>query len=338
MTRHIVIATAVLALWGAAPQAKPMPPLALEAKIPLGAVTGRVDHMAIDLARKRLFIAELGNDSLAVVDLERRAVIHTIGGLSKPQGVGYLAATDTIYVANGGDGSVRLFAGRDFAPTGRIALDHDADNVRTDEAQARVYVGHGGGGVGALIGGGGGGIAVIGFAGRLIGDIKLPVHPESFQVDAASRRIDINLPDAAQIGIVDPGASKLIATWPLHNVRANFPMALDRAHGWILIGTWRPPRLIALAPSGAVAATAPLCGDADDAFVDAKRSRVYVSCGEGMVAVFATDGARLGPVGQVPTARGARTSLWVPALDRLFVAARAAGGAPAAIWVFRPVS
>ena len=36
-------------------------PLTLEAKIPLGEVKGRIDHLAIDLGRHRLFVAELGN-------------------------------------------------------------------------------------------------------------------------------------------------------------------------------------------------------------------------------------------------------------------------------------
>ena len=40
--------------------------LQLEGKIPLGDVSGRIDHMAIDLPRRRLFVAELGNDSVAV--------------------------------------------------------------------------------------------------------------------------------------------------------------------------------------------------------------------------------------------------------------------------------
>jgi hypothetical protein len=33
---------------------------------------------------------------------------------------------------------------------------------------------------------------------------------------------------------------------------------------------------------------------------------------------------------------GARTSLFVPELDRLYVAVRASGAEPAAIWVFKP--
>src|SRR5215472_7727230 len=84
--------------------------LALEAKIPLGAVKGRIDHLAVDLARKRLFVAELGNDSVSVVDIAGGKVLHRISGLDEPQGVGYVKSTDTLYVANAGDGSVRLFS------------------------------------------------------------------------------------------------------------------------------------------------------------------------------------------------------------------------------------
>src|SRR5260370_42212596 len=79
------------------------PPLQLEGKIPLGAVRGRIDHMAFDLERRRLFVAELGNDSVGVVDLDARKVVHRIGGLKEPQGVAYLPSGDRLFVANGGD-------------------------------------------------------------------------------------------------------------------------------------------------------------------------------------------------------------------------------------------
>jgi hypothetical protein len=97
-------------------------PLALEAKIPLGAVNGRIDHLAIDLNRQRLFVAELGNDSLGMVDLVTRTLFRRIAGLREPQGVGYEPMTDTVYVANANDGSVRLFKGEDLSEIGRIEL------------------------------------------------------------------------------------------------------------------------------------------------------------------------------------------------------------------------
>src|SRR5262245_2452480 len=59
-------------------------PLALEAKIPLGNVRGRIDHVAIDHARQRLFVAELGNNSLGIIDLRGQKVLHRIVGLNEP--------------------------------------------------------------------------------------------------------------------------------------------------------------------------------------------------------------------------------------------------------------
>ena len=167
--------------WAADP-----PPLVLETKIPLGAVAGRIDHFAFDADRQLLFLAELGNDSVAIVDLKERKVVRRLAGLSEPQGVGYHAATNTLYVANAGDGSVRLFQGPEFTPAGRIELGDDADNIRIDSWRNRIVVGYG---KGAL--------AVIDPASRRkVADMPLKGHPESFQFDEAGSRIFVNVPGA----------------------------------------------------------------------------------------------------------------------------------------------
>ena len=57
----------------------------LERKIPLGEVRGRIDHLAVDLARNRLFVAELENDMVAVIDLNANKVMQVISGLNRPQ-------------------------------------------------------------------------------------------------------------------------------------------------------------------------------------------------------------------------------------------------------------
>src|ERR1700736_6410255 len=97
-------------------------PLVLEAKIPLGQVSGRIDHLSIDVKRQRLFVAELGNNSLGVIDLAAAKVLRTIAELSEPQGVAYVPFADGIFVANAGDGSVQVLRGEDLAPIGRIEL------------------------------------------------------------------------------------------------------------------------------------------------------------------------------------------------------------------------
>jgi hypothetical protein len=105
----------------------------------------------------------------------------------------------------------------------------------------------------------------------------------------------------------------------------------------VLVVFRSPPTLVAVSSQdGRVVAKVETCSDADDVFVDPKRRRVYVSCGEGVVDVLELREAEYRRLARVPTVSGARTSLFVPELDRLFVAVRARSSEPAAIWVFRP--
>src|SRR5215212_8564282 len=205
------------------------PPMHLEAKIPLGEVRGRIDHLAVDTARRRLFVAELGNDSLAVVDLNARAVAQRIQGLREPQGVAYAAGADVVLVANAGDGTIERFRGEDLAPLGPASLDANADNLRPDPTrEGAVWVGHGGAGHGAAKTEGGL-TALDAASGRPVGtSIPLPAHPESFQLEAGGPRAFANLPGAGgAIAVLDRAARRQVATWSVPGLGANFPMALD---------------------------------------------------------------------------------------------------------------
>jgi DNA-binding beta-propeller fold protein YncE len=303
-------------------------PLILEAKIPLGQVSGRIDHLGIDVKRRRLLVAELGNNSLGVVDLAAGKVLSSIAGLSAPQGVAYVPFVDSVFVANAGDGSVHVLRGENLTPIGRIELGDDADNVRVDTARHRVLVGYG---KGAL--------AVIDPVSlSKIADIRLKAHPEGFQIDDTGTQVFVNVPDAREISVVDvaTGSTGSLAT---QGAGSNFPMAIDGDAHRFLVVFRSPPTLMALSSQdGHVVAQAETRGDADDVFVDRKRRRVYVSCGQGVVDVLELVEAGYRRLARVPTVSGARTSLFVPELDRLFVAVRAGSNEPAAIWVFRPAS
>jgi hypothetical protein len=114
-------------------------------------------------------------------------------------------------------------------------------------------------------------------------------------------------------------------------------MALDEESGRILVGSRNPAQVIAFSMrDGSIVATVDACGDADDLFFDAKRRRVYISCGDGYLDVLEVEGNSYRRAARVSTISGARTSLFVPEIDRLFVAARANPGEPAAVWMFRP--
>ena len=303
------------------------PPLVLERKIQLGEVSGRIDHLGIDLTRQRLLVAELGNDSLGAVDIGAGRVLRRVGGMSEPQGVAYIPSADSVYVANGGDGSVRVLRGEDLAPTGRIELGSDADNVRVDVSRNRVLVGYGNGA-----------LAVVDPGSRTkTADLRLKAHPEGFELDEAGGRVFVNVPDAHGVEVVDL-ASQTSRSLPVQGARSNFPMAIDRdAHRVLVVFRNQPSLMVLSSENGQVLSKVETCGDADDVFVDGKRHRVYVSCGEGVADVLERQPAGYRRLARVPTVSGARTSLFVPELDRLFIAVRARSGEQAAIWVFRPV-
>jgi len=328
MRRRMMAAIMLLPTLLSTPARSAGPPLVLERTIPLDGVVGRIDHLAIDLGRRRLLVAELGNGSVDLIDLRSGKAVQRITGLREPQGVAYLPGPDLIAVASAGDGSLRLFKGADGSPAGVVELGDDADNIRVDPATGHAIVGYGEGG-----------LAVIdAAAGRKIADIRLPAHPEGFQLRPRDRRLFVNVPDAREIAAVDLGSARQVATWRVPEAEANFPMAIDDAGDLLAVAFRRPARLVLLdANSGSTKAILPTCGDADDLFFDRIRRRIYVSCGAGTVDIFqdGADGYRR--TATIDTAPGARTALFVPALDRLFVAARAStSGSPAAILVFRP--
>jgi hypothetical protein len=155
------------------------PPLSLERTIPLQSVSGRIDHMAFDLGRKRLIVTELGNNIGDVIDVVSGTPVHPISGLREPQGIGYAQRADVIPIANAGDGSVRLLKATDFSPAGSISLGDDADNIRIDPRNGNAVIGYGSGGQ-----------AVVDPAsGTKLADVHLPAHPESFQIDPQTGRL-----------------------------------------------------------------------------------------------------------------------------------------------------
>jgi hypothetical protein len=124
----------------------------------------------------------------------------------------------------------------------------------------------------------------------------------------------------------------------MHDGSANFAMALDHPRHRVLVAFRLPAELgVFDSADGASIASIPVCRDVDDLFVDARRDRVYLSCGEGFVDVLAADGSDYRRVERLATASGARTSLFVPEFDRLLVAVPAKGGTSAGIWIYRPL-
>ena len=301
-------------------------PFSLAQTIIIPNVNGRIDHMAIDIRGQRLFVAELENNSLDIIDLKGGKRLQSIsnnnvGLLNEPQSVVYIPELNRIFVSNGKDSKVDVFDAKLFNFIKEIKLpSDDADNMRYDANSKLLYVGYGEGSLGI--------INVTNY--NIRGDIRLSGHPESFQLEdykqallGRKQRIFINVPQSNSIEVVDDIQKRIVSKiWPITNAQNNFPMALDEANHRLFVGTRDPPKLLVFdTNSGKVISVLDIANDADDIFYDAAKKRIYISCGEGFVNVLQQqDADHYNTIVSIPTAQGARTSLFVPQLQRFYLA------------------
>jgi DNA-binding beta-propeller fold protein YncE len=314
--RWLILCLAALSLGCSAvcqnqPEAPKSTPLLLVQEIPLPHVEGRIDHFTFDAKRKR--------------------VIHSILGAANPQGVAFAGELNKLFVANGADGKLRVYDGESFTLLKTIDIGEDADNVRYDPRERRVYVAYGGDDVG--------GIAVIDAASgaRLDDAAKLDAHPESFQVANSKPVIYANIATKAKVVRID-WTTHQVTEWPLKTGKANYPMALDESDHRLFVVTRRPAQLLVLdTETGAMIASVPCVHDSDDVYYDSGRKRIYAPGGEGFVSVIQQiDPDHYQSLAKVPTTVGARTGLWYEKRDRLYLAVPATAKQGAALWVYSP--
>ncbi len=317
----------IAATLGCAVSLAQAPALKLEREIPLPGVEGRIDHLSVDLEGQRVFIAALGNGTVEVVDLHQGQRAGEIKGLKEPQGLLYLPANHSLYVATGGDGMVRVYSGRTLALTGSVFVGDDADNLRWDHETESIMVGYGKGAIAML---------PTNLGSKVTEEVRLPAHPESFQVSANGSGLFVNLPGDQSVASINKAGLVVKARWGNLGARANFPMAVDPGDSRFFIACRTPAQLLALnTKTGSVVERIDTVGDADDLFFDQSRARIYVIGGEGFVdVVSAPESGKLNSIAHIPTAAGARTGLFVPAWNKLLVAAPHRGATPARLLVY----
>jgi DNA-binding beta-propeller fold protein YncE len=301
-------------------------PFTLVGTIDLPGVEGRIDHLAVDTAAQRLYVAALGNNTVEVLDLKSGRHAASLPGFREPQGIAFVPDAKLVAVANGQGEGVQLIDAGDHRPARSVRLGDDSDNVRYDGTAKRLFVGFG---AGALA-------AVSPADGKVLGEAKLSGHPESFQLERSSSRVFVNVPTADQIAVVDRASMRVIATWPVVGAKSNFPMALDEANHRVFVGCRRPAKLLVYdTATGKASGSFDIVGDTDDLFYDAARKRLYVSGGEGYLDVFQEqDAGHFSRLAHIATAAGARTSLFVPDQARLYLAVPHRGDQKAQIRIY----
>lgn len=306
-------------------------PLTLTGAIPLPNVQGRIDHFGFD-PKNRVFVSALGNNSEEVINLSAQRVVHSIPEVPTPQGVVYSPETNKLFVASA-EGKVYIYDGTSFDLIVSLDFPEDADNLRYDSAEKRVYVGYGDDKTAAI------GMIDTTTNKRLNEEFKLGSHPESFQLETSGPRIFVNLPDSKQIAVINR-KTHVISNWAL-TLEGNFPMSLDEADHRVFVATRTPPRMAVFdTDSGHMLAALPCVQDSDDLYFDSARKRIYVAGGEGYISVFQqNDADHYQLLARIPSSLGARTAgyngkVGKKGFDRFYLAVPARSDHAAEVWIY----
>jgi DNA-binding beta-propeller fold protein YncE len=294
-------------------QAGTAPPAALKLVQTItleGPVGKRLDHLALDARRDRLFVANMANGSFDVVDVKAGKLLKSVPGQRGVQGVAYTSDVDRVFVGVGEDGVCNVFDGKDYKLEKGIKL-ADADNVRYDARTKRVIVAHAEKS-----------LAVIDPNDlKVKAEVKLPGQPEAFQLEVGRPRLYLNVPSVKAVVVIDTDKNEAVKTYRLKAAGQNYPLALDEKGHRLFVGCRKPAAVVVMdTESGAELASVAIPGDVDDVFYDGKGKRLYAACGEGVLVVLREAGINRFEVQEkIPTVRLARTCLFDAASGRLFL-------------------
>src|SRR6516165_2803224 len=116
------------------------PPLERVQTIALKGPRGGLDHLALDVRRGLLFVANTVNGTLDIVDLKAGKLLKQVAGQGGIRGIDYDPESDRVFVGNGVGGVCNVFDGESYELLKNVPLGEDADNVRYNRRANRIYV------------------------------------------------------------------------------------------------------------------------------------------------------------------------------------------------------
>jgi DNA-binding beta-propeller fold protein YncE len=289
---------------------------------------GKLDHLIVEGKSGRLFQANKVNNTIDIVDLKSGKLVTQLTGQAGIQGLAYAADLERLYAGLGTGGYCNIFDGKNYKLLKTVKFMDDADNVRYNPRTHMVYVAHAEKALGVI----------DGQSLELKADINLPGPAEAFQLESGRPRLYLNVPSPSQIVLIDTDKNEVSKSYPLKLAAANFALALDEANHRLFVGCRKPSMVVVMdSETGAEITSVAIPADTDDLFYDAKRKRIYVSCGEGSIAVIQqADADRYSVLERVSTIKDARTCYFDPESGRLYLAVpRQPGKQGPEIWVYQ---
>jgi YVTN family beta-propeller protein len=293
------------------------PPLTLEATTPLPAIgAGDFDHFDVDLRHRKLFLAAEANGTIETFDLTTGKHLQSARGVITPHKIVFIPDRNELFVADGGDASVKVLDATDLHQIARIPVSANPDGGVYDPATRLFYVGNGGKKAHRAYSN----VSLISVDRRtVVGNIRVPGNTlKGMLLDHDRSRLYVSVRDKSQVVVIDLKRRAIVATYTSPDLKTNVPIDQD-AEQRLFVGGRKPNNLVILdARTGATLQYLPTVAASDDLTVDPIHHRVYVTGSTGMDVYARSAGDRYVREAHYDTL-GGKTSIYVPSLQRLYV-------------------
>src|SRR5215469_6013958 len=284
----------------------------------LPGIEGDLDHLAIDAAGQRLFVAAEDNGTLRVIDLKTGKLERTVKGFKNPHSILYLPEQSELYIADGSN-AIQLLDSKTFAVKRTIPTTPGADSIGVDRKNHLLYAVTGGKDVPLPHSD----ISEIDTkSAKLIREIPIDaVHVEAMALEESGSRLFVNVTDKNYLAVIDRGTGKITSQWRIAEARQNSPLAFDEANQRLFVVCRDPGMLVILdSKTGRSISKFPTGARADEAIFDKTHHRIYEAAGEGKIYTYEEiDADHFKPLPPVVSAPGAKTALLSPDSSRLYV-------------------
>ncbi len=293
-------------------------PLRRVADVPLPGGTSRFDYQSVDVRRRRLFIAHLGDGQVLSFDLRRQRVAGVVGGVPDVRGVLAVPSSRRVYAAATGSHQLVTFDEQTLRRIRAAPAGGFPDGVAYDARDRLVFVSDVSGEE----------LTVFRPSGRRIGSVPLRGSPGNVQYDARTGTMVVGVGSRDELAIVAPRTRRVTKRVRLSGCHGPHGVEVVSESRRAYVACEESASLVVVDLSSLKQRAVFSVGDAPDVLdVDPGLKRLYVASESGVVSAFSV-GARVRKLGQSPVDEHAHSVAVDPVTHRVYLPLEDVGGRP----------
>jgi DNA-binding beta-propeller fold protein YncE len=258
---------------------------------------GGFDFLEFDATKRRLLADHTGNGTLDIFDAADGKLIKSVT-TGSAQGVTVDEVGGKYHVSVSKQTKLVSIDRETLEVTREIALSGPADALVFNPKNGCAYVGHDDAKE----------LWVVDVkSGKVAATVAIAEGPEYVIYDAASDRIFQNIKSNDTVSVIAPGTNTVTESWSTKPATKPHGLAMEAKTNRLFISGTNGELVVLDAKTGKVTASAKIAPGVDQIAFDAELRRVYCASSSGVISVVQITDDGAASLGDVKTAKGAKT-------------------------------